>query len=77
MADTTLPHPTVDWFTSNCAQALQDFHQLCETWFRVNQTAADIQHNYIMLWFGSEGLRLLNSWSFTDQQLRDLKNIWD
>ena len=77
MADSTLPRPTMDWSASDRAQALHDFQQLCEMWFTVNQTADALQHNYIMLWLGSEGLRLLNSWSLTADQLQDPKNIWD
>ena len=67
----------MDWSASDRAQALHDFQQLCEMWFTVNQTADALQHNYIMLWLGSEGLRLLNSWSLTADQLQDPKNIWD
>ena len=77
MGDITLPRPTMDWSASDRAQALHDFQQLCEMWFTVNQTADALQHNYIMLWLGSEGLRLLNSWSLTTDQLQDPKNIWD
>ena len=74
MADITLPQPTMDWSASDHTQTLRDFQQL---WFTVNQTADALQHNYIMLWLGSEGLRLLNSWSLTADQLQDPKNIWD
>ena len=77
MADTRLPRPTMDWSASDCAQALHDFQQLCKMWFTVNQTAYALQHNYIMLWLGNEGLRLLNSWSLMADQLQDPKNIWD
>ena len=81
------PHThTSAWPTSHCLDlqwtgqhptALHDFQQLCEMWFTVNQTADALQHNYIMLWLGNEGLRLLNSWSLTADQLQDPKNIWD
>ena len=69
----------MDWSASDHAQALRDFQQLCKMWFTltVTHTEAAIQHNYIMLWLGSEGLRLLNSWSLTADQLQDPKNIWD
>ena len=77
MADITLPQPIMDWSASDRTQALRDFQQLCEMWFTVNQTADALQHNYIMRWLGSEGLRLLDSWSLTADQLQDPKNIWD
>ena len=77
MADITLPRPTMDWSASDHAHALCDFQQLREMCFTVNQTADALQHNYIMLWLGSEGLRLLNSWSLMADQLHDPKNIWD
>ena len=73
MADITLPQPTMDWSASDHTQTLRDFQQL---WFTVNQTADALQLNYIMLWLGSAGYRLLNSWSLMADQLQDPKNIW-
>ena len=35
------------------------------------------QHNYIILWMGREGVRLLNTWGLTDAQLQEPKNVWD
>ena len=58
MAVITLPRPTMDRSASDHAHALCDFQQLHEMCFTVNQTADALQHNYIMLWLGSEGLRL-------------------
>ena len=77
MADTTLPRPTMDWSASDHAQALWDFQQLCKMWFTltVTHTEAAAQHKYIMLWLGSIGFRLLNSWSLTEEQLQDPKTI--
>ena len=46
-------------------------------WFAVKGTVKELQHNYIMLWLGTEGLRLLNTWNLTAEQLKDPKNIWD
>ena len=77
MVDTALPRPTMDWSASNHAQALWDFQQLCKMWFTliVTHTEAATQHKYIMLWLGSKGFRLMNSWSLTEKQLQDPKNI--
>ncbi|KAK7088654.1 hypothetical protein V1264_022553 [Littorina saxatilis] len=77
MADAPLPRPKMDWSSDDKAQALQDFKQLCDMWFKVKNTEKKLQHNYIMLWLGSEGLRLLNTWNLTVEQLEDPKNIWD
>ena len=70
MADSPLPRPKMDWCASDKAQALQNFRQLCDMWFAVKGTAKELQHNYIMLWLGTEGLRLLNTWNLTVEQLK-------
>ena len=46
-------------------------------WFAVKGAVKELQHNYIMLWLGTEGLRLLNTWNLTAEQLKDPQNIWD
>ena len=77
MAEATLPRPKMDWTASDKGQAIKDFKQLCDLWFMVQKTEKEVQYSYIMLWLGTEGLRLVNTWGLSDEQLKDPQNIWD
>jgi len=75
MAD--LPCPKMDWEYSDRTQALEEFKQLATAWFQIKGIEAKDQHRYIMLWIGHEGLRILNTFNLTAEQLKEPKNIWD
>ncbi|KAL8607946.1 hypothetical protein ACOMHN_005501 [Nucella lapillus] len=77
MAEASLPRPKMDWNSPDKAQAIRDFKQLCELWFMVKTIDKPAQYTYIMLWLGTEGLRLFNTWGLTEEELQDPKNIWD
>lgn len=76
MATNDLPCPVMDWTSSDRGRAIKDFKQLSQMWFAVKDIEAAKQHNYIILWLGTEGLRLFNTWGFTEEQLVDPNNIW-
>ena len=73
----SIPHPRMDWASSDRPQAYKDFKQTASMWFSVNKIAPEDQHNYIILWSGSEGLRMFNTWGLTEDELKVPQNIWD
>ena len=74
---TSLPHPVMDWNSSDRAQSFKEFKQLAEIWFKIKDIKKEDQHNYIIIWSGSEGLKIFNTWGLNDTDLRDPTNIWE
>ena len=76
MAD-SIPHPKMDWGNADRPQAFREFRQTASMWFRANKITTEDHHDYIILWSGSEGLCMFNTWGLADDELHDPKNIWD
>ena len=57
--------------------AIAEFKKLADLWFVVKEIPPEERHNYIILWLGGEGVRLLNTRGLTDAQLQVPKNVWD
>ncbi|XP_054769307.2 uncharacterized protein K02A2.6-like [Lytechinus pictus] len=77
MASASIPSPRMDWSNPDRSQALREFRQVADLWFKIKKTPAEEQHTYVILWSGVEGLRMFNTWKLTDEQLTDPKNVWD
>lgn len=76
MSSDALPIPSMDWSNSNRAQAFREFKQIAELWFKIKETPKADQHNYIILWSGTIGLRMYNTWTLSAEDLKDPDNIW-
>ena len=71
-----LPVPSMDWKSSNRAQAFREFKQIAEIWLKVKDVAKADQYNYIILWSGTTGLRMYNTWTLSPEELKDPDNLW-
>ena len=69
--------PCIDRSTPDRAQTFKEIGQISGIWFKVKGVQAENQHNYIILWPVSIGLRMINTWGLRDEQLKDPNNIWE
>ena len=77
MASGAIPSPRMDWSNPDRSQALREFRQVANLWFKIKKTPKEEQHTYVILWSGVEGLRMFNTWKMTEEVLSDPKNVWE
>ncbi|XP_071476746.1 uncharacterized protein [Diadema antillarum] len=77
MASGSIPCPRMDWSNPDRSQALREFKQVAGLWFAIKKVQEEEQHTYIILWSGTEGLRMFSTWKLSEEQLKDSKNIWE
>ncbi|XP_019628682.1 PREDICTED: uncharacterized protein K02A2.6-like [Branchiostoma belcheri] len=61
-------HPSMNWDADDLVEEYKKFKQKTELAFKsfLKDTEPEQQVSYILLWVGSQGLDLFNSWEFTD-----------
>ncbi|KAI8517626.1 hypothetical protein Bbelb_036430 [Branchiostoma belcheri] len=63
-------HPSMNWDADDLVEEYKKFKQKTELAFKsfLKDTEPEQQVSYILLWVGSQGLDLFNSWEFTDAE---------
>ena len=60
----------------NPCPSFQRVKQMSMLWLQVKGIEKEERHAYIILWSGTEGMRLYNyTWQLTTAQLKDPKNL--
>ncbi|KAI8516719.1 hypothetical protein Bbelb_053000 [Branchiostoma belcheri] len=68
-------HPSMNWDADDLVEEFKKFKQKTELAFKsfLKDTEPEQQVSYILLWVGSQGLDLFNSWEFTGEDAGDAK----
>ena len=69
--------PSINWQDPDQAQVMQIFKQQCQLYFSVKHVKKEKWAENILLFSGSEGLRLFNSWGLSSAEAKNPDTIWD
>ena len=67
MATKGLEHPSMDWGSSNLAEAWKRFKVHCQLMFGgpLKSKSEEEHTNYLLIWIGEKGRDIYNSMTFT------------
>lgn len=68
--------PAMKWGTGDDQNALKDFRKRLERWFAIKDVAEVKQHNYIIFQGGEIAEERAKTWTLTDEELKEPKNVW-
>ena len=73
-----LPSPTIDWTDRSIDAAFENFRETCTLIFDgpLADVADKIKVNYLKLWAGEEGRRIIKTWQMTDDESKKLDTYW-
>ena len=73
-----LPTPTIDWTDRSIDAAFENFRETCTLIFDgpLAEVADKIKVNYLKLWAGEEGRRIIKTWQMTDDEAKKLDTYW-
>ena len=76
MASASLPPPTMDWLSSDLDSAMRKFLHSCNLHFNgpLEDLAKVVQINYLLIWAGSEGQDIADTFTFTTPEQDTLQS---
>ena len=67
----------MDWSHADQANAIKLFKQQCDMYFTIKNIKPDRQVDHILLFMGSQGLRMYNSWGLPQAEAKDPAKVWE
>ena len=74
MAESVVPR--LSWDDDDLPGAVKIFRQQCELYFSVKNVKEEKQVDHVLLFMGSPGLRMYNSWGLADHEKKDIAVVW-
>lgn len=68
--------PRMDWAYSDQGSAIKLFKQQCDLYFSVKEVKKERQVDHILLFTGSNGIRMFNSWGLSETADKDQDFFW-
>ena len=75
MAESVVPR--MSWDDDDLPGAIQIFKQQCELYFSVKNVQEEKQVDHVLLFMGTPGLRMYNSWGLADSEKKNITVVWN
>ena len=74
-----ITNPSIDWKAKNLTEEWRKFQQHCELMFNgpLKKTSKEERAAYLLIWVGTEGREIFNSWTITAEQGQDYVFLFD
>ncbi|XP_063953999.1 uncharacterized protein K02A2.6-like [Lytechinus pictus] len=69
--------PKLSWEDEDLPGAIQIFKQQCELYFSVKNVREEKQVDHILLFMGTPGLRMYNSWDLAERDRKNIAVVWN